>query len=165
MSVRQWISFTDRQNVCQAMNFVHWQTKCLSGNEFRPLTDKMSVSILNSFTDRQNVCQAMNFVHWQTKSLSVSLNSLIDRWNVCQCILNSFTDRRNVCHAPGKNGCKWLGARSVDRHFVCQWYRKIKKTEKKSPNALIDRPQSVSATISERILHALTDISFVKQWI
>ena len=102
MSVRQWISFTDRQNVCQAMNFVHWQTKCLSGNEFRPLTDKMSVSILNSFTDRQNVCQAMNFVHWQTKCLSGNeFRPLTDKMSVTYLKFIHWQTKR-LCE-PGVN--------------------------------------------------------------
>ena len=116
MSVRQWISFTDRQNVCQAMNFVHWQTKCLS-------------RILNSFTDRRNVCQEPTYLIgrsccWQTFRLSVipknqkiweKITKFID-WQTpfCQC-----DDLREhfAC---------------TDRHFICQSMNLSSLTEEKS---------------------------------
>ena len=130
------------ENVWQATNFVYWQTQCMSGDEFQPLTDKMSAKPWMSFIDRQNVCQAKNFAYWKTKCLSGiqfrSLTnkmfvrhkiSLIYRQNVCQAInfahwqtkclsgmeLRPLTNKKSVNHSTS-----WQNFACADRQKVCQ---------------------------------------------
>ena len=97
------------------MNFVHWQKKCLSGNEFRPLTNKMSVRLMRFFHWQTNHLSVLNVLvdaHWQTKCLSgIVVFPLTDEMSVNRNpMVNEFrplTDETSVYHR-----------RSLDRAFL-----------------------------------------------
>ena len=112
------------------MNFVHWQTKCLSGNEFRPLTDKMSVTYLK-------------FIHWQTKHLSET--NLSDWCVVVLTDISSVSDTEKSKKLR-KTTTKFIDWQTpfchpshlrehfacTDRHFICQSMNLSSLTEEMS---------------------------------
>ena len=130
-------------------NFVHWQTKCLSGNELRHWQTKcLSGNEFRSLTDKKSVSE-LKFIDWQMKCLSVHAKSSrrSSHWQngVCQSMnlvifsqifwFFGITDRRNVCqqhtHSIRHFGSWQTFRLSVnefkirDRHFVCQWTKFI----------------------------------------